>query len=311
MAAASASVLPPAPAHRSTTCSPGLRVGQQGRELRAFVLDFDQALQERRLGVDRRVLGLRAELDAQAERRPARRLGRKMGERGLRLLALGLERVDPQVERRAGGERRAFLRALLAEHAGEMRIEPLRIVAGDMGRRTIECRRREPRPLGLREQRRCEARAIGKPRDRVEVEPAFELEHAEEDRARRLLAHEERRRRAPAQRVVDEARDRGAVAGAGEAVGKAPVLERVGGRPMARLDIGEDFDRRGDARSWRHGSPSRMRTAKTAHMIASTIAPARNSRPRRGTWLSVTCTSACSTRSTTNTQASSTNRRSA
>ena len=40
---------------------------------------------------------------------------------------------------------------------------------------------------------------------------------------------------------------RGAVARAGEAVREAPVLERIGGRPAPRLDIGEDLDGGGEA----------------------------------------------------------------
>ena len=59
----------------------GLGVGQQRGKLRAFVLDFDQALDEGRLGMDRRAAGIGGEHDAQAVRRPARRRGRKIGER--------------------------------------------------------------------------------------------------------------------------------------------------------------------------------------------------------------------------------------
>ena len=65
-------------------------------------------------------------------------------------------------------------------------------------------------------------------------------------------------------RVVDEARDGGAVLRAGEAVRKAPILQGVRRRPAARLDIGEDLDRRGEAGSRRHqpGMPAkRMRAA--------------------------------------------------
>ena len=41
--AASAKVLPPAPAQRSTTCSPGLAPRKQRRQLRALVLHFDHS----------------------------------------------------------------------------------------------------------------------------------------------------------------------------------------------------------------------------------------------------------------------------
>ncbi len=44
--------------------------------------------------------------------------------------------------------------------------------------------------------------------------------------------------------VVDDVADGGAIAGAGEAVRQAPVLQRLGDRTVAPFDIGEDFDRR-------------------------------------------------------------------
>ena len=65
----------------------GLGAGEQRGELRALVLDFDQALEIGELGMDRRALGIGAKLDAQAVRRPARRLGREIGERSRRLVA--------------------------------------------------------------------------------------------------------------------------------------------------------------------------------------------------------------------------------
>ena len=56
----------------------GLGAGKKRSELRAFVLDFDAALEERRLGMDRRAFGIRRETDAQAPRRPSRRLSAEM-----------------------------------------------------------------------------------------------------------------------------------------------------------------------------------------------------------------------------------------
>ena len=73
------------------------------------------------------------------------------------------------------------------------------------------------------------------------------LESAENLGARARLAHDPGGRGLAAQGVVDEAGDRRAVAGAGEAAREPPVLERVGGRTAARLDVGEDFDGGGDA----------------------------------------------------------------
>ena len=197
--------------------------------------------------------------------------------------------------------------ALLAEHAGEMRIEPFRIVAGDMRRRAGERRRREPRALRVasaapaRSARRRRAAQWRRRRARARA-PACRAATARGVSAPITKAA----RRTPAQRVVDEARDGGAVAGAGEAVRQAPVLERVGRRPVPRRRCrrGPRSRQRGARRASCAG-PSRMRTAKMIHMRASTIAPARNSMPRRGTSLSVTWMKACSTRNATNTQASS------
>ena len=59
-----------------------------------------------------------------------------------------------------------------------------------------------------------------------------------------------------AQRVEDEAGDRGAVTGAGEAMRQAPVLERIGGRAAARLDVGENLDGGGEARGRCHQADS-------------------------------------------------------
>ena len=67
-------------------------------------------------------------------------------------------------------------------------------------------------------------------------------------------------RGAPAQRVVDQAGDRGAVARAGEAMREAPVLQRVGRRPAARSDIGENLDGGGKPRA-----PASWQTEQDAH----------------------------------------------
>src|SRR6266849_1701583 len=50
----------------------------------------------------------------------------------------------------------------------------------------------------------------------------------------------------------------------------AAPFERIGGRPPARVDVGDDLDCRGQAGAGRHPRPSRMRTMKIAHISAST-----------------------------------------
>ena len=174
--------------------------------------------------MDRRALGVGRKRNAQAHRRPLRRYRAKIGECSVcRRLALAFERVDPQVERRAARQRGAFGGALIAEHARERRIEPFGIVAGDPRRRAGEVGCIEPCALLVTQRGGRKACAVGKARDCGGVELAFEAEHAEHDRARRVGAHHEGGRGLAPQRVVDEPRDRGAVAGAGKAVRQAPA----------------------------------------------------------------------------------------
>ncbi len=122
-------------------------------------------------------------------------VGDELGERLGRLFARRLERVDAKIERRARRQRGAFFGTLFPEGAGEMRFEPFRIVAGNPGRRTVETGGVEPRAFGIGERRRCEPAAIGKPCDRGGVQLAFEPQHAEQHRARRVIGHDECSRR--------------------------------------------------------------------------------------------------------------------
>src|SRR5262249_7446466 len=144
---------------------------------------------------------------------------------------------------------------------GETGTEPLRVVAGDPGRSAVETGGVEARALVRGERRRGETPAVGERRDRTGIELALEPQHAERDRARARLPPDVGARGAPAQRVIDEAGDRGAVAGAGEAVREAPVLERIGCRPPPRLDLGNDLDGGGEAGARRHQRMFRKKPA--------------------------------------------------
>ena len=95
----------------------GFCTGKNRGKLRAFVLNFDQALAKGRLGVDRRASGIGGHPDAQPKRRPPRRLDVEMGEIRQHLLALG-ERVDAHIERR--GSPAPPGAALIAKHPREM-----------------------------------------------------------------------------------------------------------------------------------------------------------------------------------------------
>ena len=88
----------------------GLGFREQRGELRALVLQLDEALDVGRVGGERRRAAVRAHGDAQAHGRERRRLGLEMGERAERLVAIGLEKVHAQIDGRALSERPALLR---------------------------------------------------------------------------------------------------------------------------------------------------------------------------------------------------------
>ncbi len=110
----------------------GLRRRQQRRKLRALVLHLNGALDEILLGMNAGIARVGAEFDAQADRRPRRRLRAEMGERGQHLFALGFQGVDAQVERRPARHCGCLRDAVIAEHLRQISIEPFRVIAGDV-----------------------------------------------------------------------------------------------------------------------------------------------------------------------------------
>jgi hypothetical protein len=70
----------------------------------------------------------------------------------------------------------------------------------------------------------------------------LEPQHAEQDCARAAVAHDMDAGRAPAQRIVDQAAIAATVPEPAKAVREPPVLERIGRRPVPRLDVGNDLD---------------------------------------------------------------------
>ena len=178
--AASASVLPPAPAHRSITCSPAFAPPSSAAscEPSSWI-----SISPFRYAGSAWTAGLFAsgpDHDAQAPRRPARLLRRIFAERFGRLRALALQRVDAQVERRARAERRRLLGAVLAERRGKMRVEPVGIVAAHMRGRVVEVRGAQPRVLVVGHRLGREARAVGELRDRLGIKAALARQHAEQ-----------------------------------------------------------------------------------------------------------------------------------
>ena len=120
------------------------------------------------------------------------------------------------------------------------------------------------------------------------------MQHADQHRARAGLTHEPRRRRFAPQRIVHQTGYRCAIRRAGEAMGEAPILERVRRRPPPRLDLGEDLDRGRQTSGRRHagdprGAPSfhraldrrarRAPACRAADVLADVLGGSRNCAP--------------------------------
>ncbi|BAQ45288.1 conserved hypothetical protein [Methylobacterium aquaticum] len=240
---------------------PGLRAGEPGGELRALVLDLEPAVQEFRLDVEGRAAAVLAERHPQSVRRQRRRFRVEMGQRLPGGVAARLQGVDPDVEGSPAGERPQFRQEVVAESRRQRRHDPFRHVAGDVDGGVGERPGLEAGPLRLGQRGGGEALAGEQLGDRLGGEPALEPQRADQHGAGRVLAHDPGGGGAAAQRVVDERGDGGAVAGAGEAVGEAPILEGVGDRAAALGDVGQDLDGGGEAGARGHRETADPETA--------------------------------------------------
>ena len=103
--------------------------------------------------------------------------------------------------------------------------------------------------------------------------PQLVTERAQHERTRARLAHGISGRGAGAQAIEHQIADRRPVARAGEAVRDPPILQGLRRRALARLDIGEDLDRRARPRRWGHqaGLNSRMRAMTITHISSSAM----------------------------------------
>src|SRR3954468_24332039 len=93
--------------------------------------------------MDAGIARVSAELDAQPERRPRRRLYAEVRQRRQHLLAFGFQGVDAQVEWRAARHRGRLRYPLIAKYLRQIWLEPLGVIARDMRRRLLERARRE------------------------------------------------------------------------------------------------------------------------------------------------------------------------
>ncbi len=157
--------------------------------------------------------------------------------------AIRLQRVDAQVERRTLRQRPRFGDPVVAIRLTQQRNAPVRTIGGNRigrGRGLV--------PLDGRDF----GRGQGGGRKAVAVELGVQSfgqhavdqkQRAEAESARRVRIEQPGRRPLSAQGVVDDVADGGAVAGAGEAVRQAPILQRVGDRAVSPLDVLQHLDR--------------------------------------------------------------------
>ena len=217
--------------------------GERGGHLRALVLHLEPALLESGFDLHVRVAPCPLDRrDAQAERRDGRRLCAGRLQLGKHALAVGLQRVDAHVERRAGGERRGFGDPIVAEGLAQERLAPVGTVGLNQRGRVSEFVLRQSRCLigGGRFGR--EAVAFDGGSDVGGGHAVFERQRAKRHAARRVGAREPTGRAFASQRIVDDVADGRSVAGAGETMRQAPILQRLGRRPVAGLHVGQNLD---------------------------------------------------------------------
>ncbi len=239
---------------------PRRRTGKMGHKLGALVLDLEPALPEGRLGLDVGVAaGAFDRRDAQSVRRQRRRSRTGAAQLGRDLLAGCKQRVDAQVERRAFGKCRELGHPVAAECLLGKRAAPIGAVGPDKVRRIGKRPAGKVGELGRVEQRRREAVVMEGGVDRLAVHAGAEHQRADGERAR-LLRIEQPGGGAPAaQGVVDDIADRRPIAGAGEAMRQAPILQRIGGRTMPPEDVVDDLDGSSQPSAKAHDRQSRRR----------------------------------------------------
>ena len=258
-AAASASVLPPAPAQRSSTCSPGLGADHERGDLAALVLHLEPALLEGRLDLHVGVAALACR-SARCAGRPARTASRPRRSGPAPSATFGRSAFS-RLTRMSSGGRSASASPSATQSSPNRRSKR---GASHSGTSARTCGGAAARSASARRSalvRRSAARAHG---DRRRTSrPARRRRGPSASRrspstsARGVSAPmTQAPDSAPAQRVVDDVADGGAVAGAGEAMRDAPVLQRLGNRPVARLDRVQHLDRRGEPPALSHAASS-------------------------------------------------------
>jgi hypothetical protein len=199
------------------------------------------------------------------------------GQRFENAVALGLERVGAQIQRGATGHVLAFGDPVVIEGALQRWCEPFGDVSEDVAGRGVGELADGAGFLFVGQ--RCGSMTVGGEAvaelGRVHVPIAHRDRQDQSPWA--VAAHECGMRGAAAEGVVDEVADGGPIPCSGEAVVKPPGLERLGHGALAGLDIGQDFDRGGQAARQAHqtlGARTTRRSTSHSQKMANTARPA-------------------------------------
>ena len=229
-----------------------LRAAGKAGELRALVLNFDITLHVGGLGIHRRAAAVGLQRNAHADGRQRAGFWLQVLQLFHRPGAVALVDIDAQVERRAGGQRRALIGGIGPESSREMGGEPFRIIAAHMVGRALQRAGGKVPALRLGQWRRRMRLAAEQRRDGRAVQPARQFQRTDHGGARIVRRHQPLRGGALAQRVKHQARDKGAVFGAGKAVRRAPVLQCIGGGAALQIGHAQHFNGGGNMGGRQH-----------------------------------------------------------
>ena len=134
------------------------------------------------------------------------------------LVAIGFERIDPQVDRRAVAEGCRFLDPFVAEDCLEMRNAPFRNIGANMIRRGIEIAVSPDRQAFGFQRFWREFIAFESDIDILNVEFRIGKQNTKGDMTRRIAIHAPGKRQFPPEGIIDDIADDRAIARTGKAM---------------------------------------------------------------------------------------------
>ena len=173
-------------------------------------------------------------------------VGRRVQMRETRkhFVARRLQCVDAQIDRSPRGEGAHLGDGILPEDGSQGWFQPLRKITRNKTGRAAQIALGKTIGFPFIEGSRRMRLARTERHQRIGVHAARPGKRAENNRARRFAAHEECGGGPVALRVENQRSDRRAILGAREAVRQPPILQRIGGRSFARIDVVQNFNRR-------------------------------------------------------------------